>query len=350
MEDPKSVVSRYINHVWATGDVSALESSLSSDFRLHDHTALDPAGSITDGSLARVRASVIALSKAMPDRSVVIEQVLGEGDLAAIRWYAEGTHTGGAYGVPPTNRTGRLSAMTLARIDGARIVEAWEVIDIFGLLLELGIMPFGDPAPPLRWLMRLRGLVNRVVLRESDVAVADTGAAPAVSESEAAAPMRKYLEEFWGARDDSAVERYADPSIVLHGHIDESGERDVYGLEALREEQKFVLSGVPDFRVVPQHVLVDGDSACVHFTFHGTHTGVLQGVPPTYRKIAMRAVTMSRWRDQKMVEGWQALDLFHGLQQIGVLPTKVSRPLRTMIGLRASRSKRADAPKANATQ
>ena len=48
-----------------------------------------------------------------------------DGDPAAVRWSAAGTHEGDGLGVPATHRRVRLTGIDILRVQDGRIVERW---------------------------------------------------------------------------------------------------------------------------------------------------------------------------------------------------------------------------------
>ena len=62
------------------------------------------------------------------------------------------------------------------------------------------------------------------------------------------------------------------------------------------------------------------DIKAVRWTFHGTQTGPLLGVPPTGRQVEVTGVAIDRVVNGQLVESWLELDMNRMLQQLGVAP------------------------------
>ncbi|KAA9154185.1 ester cyclase [Amycolatopsis acidicola] len=77
------------------------------------------------------------LRPAFPDLRFDVEDVLVQGEKAAIRWTMHATHTGEFLGIAPTGRTIALRANVFFAFRGDRIAELWPVIDIAGLRGQL---------------------------------------------------------------------------------------------------------------------------------------------------------------------------------------------------------------------
>jgi predicted ester cyclase len=74
----------------------------------------------------------------------------------------------------------------------------------------------------------------------------------------------------------------------------------------------------PDLNVAAETVVQDGDSLAFAYTL--THNGPLGKIPPTGKKVKIRGVQISKFKDAKMVERWGSSDELTLLKQIGVIP------------------------------
>ncbi len=97
------------------------------------------------GNRSETRAEDLESAKgwrsAMPDLVVTVEQILGEGDLVAVRWTARGTNTGTGNGLQATGKRLEVGGTTIFRVVDGRIVEEWNSIDELGLMRQLGAIP-----------------------------------------------------------------------------------------------------------------------------------------------------------------------------------------------------------------
>lgn len=105
-------------------------------------------GYISHGSRGDVgrdqdRASAKNWRQAFPDLRVTVEQVIAEGDLVAVRFVGEGTHTGSTNGMPATGKSVRIPGMTVFRFVDGKIVEEWPMFNELDFLQQLGLMPGG---------------------------------------------------------------------------------------------------------------------------------------------------------------------------------------------------------------
>jgi predicted ester cyclase len=123
---------------WDRGEVEALDDLLGPGYRRRSSD--DPEGQ----DLREFKASIIATRSAFPDLTTTIDEVVVEGDRAAVRWHSEGRHEHSFLGVSATRRTVRVSGATFARFEGDRVVEEFVTWDPRALLSALGIITVGQ--------------------------------------------------------------------------------------------------------------------------------------------------------------------------------------------------------------
>lgn len=122
---------------WDNGDVDALDSLLSVDYRRISATGAAQ-------SRDEFKASITATRSAFPDLLTVVDDVVVEGDRAAVRWHSTGNHEHSFLGVPATKRQVAVSGATFARFNGDSIVEEFVTWDPRTLLSALGIISVGQ--------------------------------------------------------------------------------------------------------------------------------------------------------------------------------------------------------------
>lgn len=82
---------------------------------------------------------------AIPDQSLVIKNLVAEGDLVAFYATYNGTQSGQMGPFPPSGKTTSLDFAGIHRIENGKIAETWVTWDNITILSQLGHFP---PAPP----------------------------------------------------------------------------------------------------------------------------------------------------------------------------------------------------------
>lgn len=122
---------------WDRGEVDALDDLLGPAYR-----RIGSAGAGQDA--AEFKASIIATRSAFPDLVTTIDEIVVEGDRAAVRWHSVGSHEHSFLGVPATKRQVTVSGATFAHFDGDQIAEEFVTWDPRSLLTALGIIAVGQ--------------------------------------------------------------------------------------------------------------------------------------------------------------------------------------------------------------
>lgn len=79
-------------------------------------------------------------------------------------------------------------------------------------------------------------------------------------------------------------------------------------------------AGFPDIQWTLEELIAEGDKVAARFIMRGTHDGAFFGVPPSGKKIEVKAMNFYRFSDGKIVEEHGQPDLLGLLQQIGAVP------------------------------
>jgi len=80
------------------------------------------------------------------------------------------------------------------------------------------------------------------------------------------------------------------------------------------------ISAFPDSYVTIEDMIAEGDRVVTKKTFNGTHTGELNGIPPTGKPVSIQYVDIMRLRDGQIVEHWLSMDQLSFMQQLGLVP------------------------------
>jgi predicted ester cyclase len=78
---------------------------------------------------------------AFPDFGPTLEHQIADGDKVINRLVFRGTHKGNFQGIPPTGKQVAVTAITIERVAGGKIVEHWMEFDGLGMMQQLGVIP-----------------------------------------------------------------------------------------------------------------------------------------------------------------------------------------------------------------
>ena len=124
----------------SAGDVDGFGRLLSDDFVEHEEVpGLSPT---REGVLDLFRGYLVAF----PDLRMEVLDLLASGDKTVARVKATGTHDGEFMGLPPSGRAVEVQLIDIMRFEDGLVVEHWGVMDMLGMLQQLGALPEGLPA------------------------------------------------------------------------------------------------------------------------------------------------------------------------------------------------------------
>ena len=127
------------------------------------------------------------------------------------------------------------------------------------------------------------------------------------------AHMRRVIEEGWNAKNPAAFDGFIAPDFVSH-----TPNGDYRGLDGYKQLYGTYVTAFPDCQFTIDNLIGEGEMVSLSYTFNGTHSGPLQDVPPTGKRVSVSGVSVSRVVDGKSVEEnvtWDALGL---MRQLGL--------------------------------
>lgn len=134
VEDNIHLMRRWFHEVWNEGRTQTV-------FELLSPTAVArgqrDAGSEIRGPEEFVNF-VNEIRGSFSDMKLKIEDIFGTDDKVVVRWSATMTHSGNALGLAPTGKIVHVGGISIARVDGGKIVEGWDNWDQIGMLQQIG--------------------------------------------------------------------------------------------------------------------------------------------------------------------------------------------------------------------
>lgn len=135
-EENKAIV-RQVEEAWNSGNLDALDGLFAPDFIAHSAIPGMPPG------LQGAKMAHMGSVQALPDRRTTIEDLLAEADYVMARVRMTGTNSGGFpwLGIPANGNRVDVQWTSLYRLANGKIVEHRAVMDMLGLLQQLGAVP-----------------------------------------------------------------------------------------------------------------------------------------------------------------------------------------------------------------
>jgi len=128
--------------------------------------------------------------------------------------------------------------------------------------------------------------------------------------------VRRIIEDHWNKKNAALVSELFAPNVSL-----ETPDGVLTGLEGASFLLQAYATAFPDFRLIIEDLLADGNEVAFRWTFTGTHGGPLAGVAASGRQVRVpRGIGIFRINAGKVDQGYLAWDKYALLQQLGVLP------------------------------
>ncbi|MEO7717307.1 MAG: ester cyclase [Capsulimonas sp.] len=137
MEQNEALIRRWFEELWNQKRVETIDELFAPDGVSY--------GMLEDGVAThgaehwkQVHASFCA---AIPDLHIEVCHVIAGGDHVAVRFTATGTNTGPFQGIPASNNPIKIEGMCTGLIRDGKLVEGRNVLDMLGLLQQIGASP-----------------------------------------------------------------------------------------------------------------------------------------------------------------------------------------------------------------
>ena len=134
-EKNKALISRFWEEVFNKKNLLLVDELFAPNWVYHG-----PAGQEVYGPNG-LKQYLAVYFKAFPDLHARIEDLVAEGNKVVSRATCSGTHKGELMGMPATGKTITIMVICISRFEGDKIIEDWELVDLFGMLQQLGAIP-----------------------------------------------------------------------------------------------------------------------------------------------------------------------------------------------------------------
>lgn len=134
-EQNKALLRRWFEEVWNKGRSDVIHEMFAADGIAHGLTD-DHSGPLKGP--AGFKPFHETFRQAFPDIEVIVEEIIGEGDLLAARCSVRGTHKGDSLGITASNARVEFTGMCIVRIGDGMIVEAWNNFDFLTMNKQIG--------------------------------------------------------------------------------------------------------------------------------------------------------------------------------------------------------------------
>jgi len=132
--DNKNMIRRFWEDVFNKKNLNLIDSLFSNDWIYHGTAGQEVRG--PEG----LKQFLTIYFNACPELQARIEDLIAEEDRVVSRVTMRGTHKGDLMGIPPLGKEISITAICISRLSGGKIVEDWELVDMYGMPQQLGVI------------------------------------------------------------------------------------------------------------------------------------------------------------------------------------------------------------------
>jgi steroid delta-isomerase-like uncharacterized protein len=136
-EENKQLVRRWFEEVWNKGRADAIEQMFDANGIAHGLSD-DPSNPIKGPK--EFKPFHTLFREAFPNMTIIIEDMVAEGDRVAARCSVRAKHEGEFRGRVGAGSPVEFTGITIVRIDEGKIVEAWNNFDFMTLHRQVGLL------------------------------------------------------------------------------------------------------------------------------------------------------------------------------------------------------------------
>ena len=129
--------------------------------------------------------------------------------------------------------------------------------------------------------------------------------------------VRRLYEEVFNKRNLAVADELLTETSLNHDDPHGGGR---VGPESLKGVVQMLTAAFPDFHMIIEDLVAEGDKVVVRITASGTHQGAFMGMAPTSKRFTQQQMHLIRVVDGKVTENWNVRDDLGMMQQLGVIP------------------------------
>lgn len=89
----------------------------------------------------------------------------------------------------------------------------------------------------------------------------------------------------------------------------------------LKQHIQFFEAAFPNYELIADDLVAEGDKVAVRATFRGTHRGDFMGIAPTGKAVSISLMLFYRIAEGKIAEHWMNADQLSLMQELGAIST-----------------------------
>ncbi|MFC1607837.1 ester cyclase [Candidatus Latescibacterota bacterium] len=252
----KDSIRLVFHEVYTNGNLDIMDEHYAEDYIYHHPPEPDIKG------LEDYKTHVGNILNFYSDGEFTIDEIIVDGDVAAVRWTTQGTMTG-------TEKQVKFTGCEIIHYDDGKAVEEWHHPDELGLMQQLGF----KLSPP-------------------------TGAQEAA--------IRREYEEAWNKGTVDVLDGHIADNFIRHNPPNP----DVVGPDALKQYILSIPTLYSSFTVNIDEIIAHANKTVTRFSVQSTLKGAAT-------KASTTGIAVDHWENGKIIERWVQMDTLGYLTQQG---------------------------------
>ena len=129
--------------------------------------------------------------------------------------------------------------------------------------------------------------------------------------------VRRLFEEVWNKGHVPVADELF---TATYTHHDSSSPDLGRGPDSEKKRVTLYRNAFPDIRFTVEDIIAEGETVVARWSCRGTHKGDLNGIAPTGKQFNITGVSIARFTNGKMSEGFVNSDVLGLMQQLGAVP------------------------------
>ena len=131
--------------------------------------------------------------------------------------------------------------------------------------------------------------------------------------------IRRWFDQVWNQGRADVIDQMSHPETRGYGQAEHGRQIDMDEFKKLWSDLR---SAFPDIQFTIHDTIEQGEKVAARWTATMTHKGEFLGFAPTGRTANITGISLQRWENGKIMEGWDNWDQLGLLVQLGAVPLK----------------------------
>jgi steroid delta-isomerase-like uncharacterized protein len=131
--------------------------------------------------------------------------------------------------------------------------------------------------------------------------------------------IRRWFDQVWNQGRADVIDQMSHPQTKGYGQAEHGKQID---MDEFKKLWSGLRSAFPDIHITIHDTIEQGEKVAARWTAAMTHKGEFLGFAPTGRTATITGISLQRWENGKIMEGWDNWDQLGLLVQLGAVPLK----------------------------